>query len=63
MAKQEEARNLERTPSTDFETDSLPPPRYTDFYDQSLDATPDPEAVVIGAEDAYHIRGEHIPTH
>jgi hypothetical protein len=62
MAKQEEARNLERTPSTDFEPDSLPPPLYTDIYGHSYDAAHDPETVLAGAEGPYHIRGEYIIT-
>jgi len=65
MAKQDEVRDLERTPSTDFEPEpeSLPPPRYTDIFDHSYDASHDPETVVAGAEEPYHIRSKHISTH
>lgn len=61
MAKQDESRELERTPSTDFETDSLPPPRYTEVCDQSYEPSRDPETIVAAPDEPYHIRGEHVP--
>ena len=59
MAKQDESRALERTPSTDFETESLPPPRYTETYDHSYEPNHDPETVIASPEEPYHIRGKH----
>lgn len=41
------------TLSEDFESDSLPPPR----YDQIYDASHDPETVEPEGEGPYHIRG------
>lgn len=63
MAKHDETRDLERTPSTDFESESLAPPQYTETYDHSYDASHDPETVVDGAEGPYHIRGENVFTY
>jgi hypothetical protein len=63
MIKQDMVRDLERTPSTDLEPDSLSPPRYTDIYDHRYGASHDPERVVGGAEVPYNIRGKHISTH
>lgn len=61
MAKQDEVRELERSPSTDFETESLAPPRYTEFCEQSYGPRHDSETVEAALEEPYHIRGEHIP--
>lgn len=41
------------TLSEDFESDSLPPPR----YDQIYHASHDPETAEAGVEGLYHIRG------
>ena len=59
MAKQEKAGNLERTPSTDLEPESPSPPRYTDLYGHSYNASHDPERVDTGAEVPYNIRGRY----
>ncbi|KAG9660682.1 sterol glucosyltransferase, partial [Aureobasidium melanogenum] len=48
------SNDSESTFSGDFESDSLPPPR----YDQIYHASHDPETVAPGVEGPYHVRGD-----